>query len=365
MSLGAGRILIAGDFRPGRLGASYERAFRTLGLDVDRFDITVERAFLSWSARNRWVHRLSIRSLAARRTWSRRYNCALLDRCRASSVPWVLLHNADWVMPETVRALRAEGRIVAVHHADNPFPPHYNNRPETLPAAAVADIYFVWSKRLAAKLKGAGINGHFLAFGWDPEVFPYQGSIAQGGWPGAVFIGNWDREREQFLDEVSVHVPLRIYGSAYWATRTKRSSLARRAWQGGELTMGGAAEVLRESAVSLNILRTQHQIDGEFDGVIMRHFEVPGAGGVLLSTRSGVATELFEPGRSGLYFSSVKECVDECHRLIADPQSRVRLSERAHALVAGEHTYVHRAREIADAMAALSNPLPVPAKTAK
>lgn len=348
------KILIAGDFQPDRLGASYERAFRTLGLGVTRFDIGLERARLTWPARNRWLHRLSIRSLAARRHWSERFNAELVGQARKENVPWVLLHNAEWVMPETVRVLRGEGRTVAVYQADNPFPPHYNNRPETLPAAREADVYFVWSRRLAAKLQGAGVNGQFLAFGWDPEIFPYQGSVAQGSWPGAVFIGNWDREREQFLDEIAAKVPLRIYGSSYWGTRTSRTSPARRAWQGRQLTMSEAARALRESAVALNVLRTQHLVDGAYDGVIMRHFEVPGAGGLLLSTRSGVATDLFEPGQSGLYFETVNECVDQCRWLIADSELRMRLAEQAHALVEREHTYVHRAREMVAALVACS-----------
>lgn len=350
--MAADKILIAGDFQPDRLGASYERAFRTLGIEVVRFDITVENRHLSRWARNRWTHRAGIRSLALRRRWSLEFNAALVARARETGTRRVLLHNAEWVMPQTIRALRAQGCTVGVFHADNPFPPHYNNRPETLAAAREANVYFVWSQRLAARLRGAGINGQFLAFGWDDAVFPYQGDVPQGSWPGAVFIGNWDREREHFLDEVAASVPLRIYGSAYWGTRTSRGSRARRAWQGGQLTMADAARVLRESAVALNVLRTQHMIDGAYDGVIMRHFEVPGAGGVALSTLSTVATDLFEPGVAGAYFTTVADCIAQCRRLIADAPARLHLAQQAHERVARHHTYAHRTREV---MAALEH----------
>lgn len=339
-------ILIAGEFQHDRLGASYDRAFTALGHPVHRFDITTTRTHLAWPARNRLLHRLTIKSFAARRAWSRGFNEALLAAATTSGAPWVFLHNGIWVMPETVRALRKQGHRVAIFHADNPFPPHYNWRPEALPAAREADLYLIWSERLVEKLLHEGVNARFLAFGWDPHVLPYQGEFPQGTWPGVVFIGGWDREREVFLDEVARHVPLRIYGPAYWGTRTRRRSRARRCWQGRQLSLRESAHEIRQAAVCLNILRTQHTIDGHADGVIMRHFEVPGAGGVLLSSRSGVATRLFPEGKTGTYFENADECVARCRGLLRDAEQRAILAVRAHNEVSANHTYLQRAREV-------------------
>ena len=340
-------VLLTGYFRADQLGASYERAFQSLGHPVHRFDIGEEYASLAWPARNRIAHRLTIRNLPMRRAWSHRYNQGLLDaatRCRA---PWVFLHNGVWVMPETIHELRKQGRKVAIFHADNPYPPHYNYRPENIPAAREADLYLIWSQRLVAKLRKDGVNAHFLAFGWDPEVTPYQGDMPQGTWPGAVFVGGWDRGREAFLDEVARHVPLKIYGPGYWGSRARRNGRARACWQGHALSGPEAAKVYREAAVSLNILRTQHIIDGQADGVIMRHFEVPGAGGVLLSTRSGVATELFPEGEAAAYFDTTQECIEKCQALISDNRRRQDLAGVGHQVVNMKHTYVVRASEIA------------------
>lgn len=351
-------VLMAADFQTDRLGASYERAFRQLGHLVYRFDVPAERTKLAWPARNRVLHHLTIHNFSARRTWSTRFNSSLVEAARESGAPWVFIHNGTWLMPETVRALREQGQRVAIFHADNPFPPHYNNRPETLPAAREVDLYLIWSKRLVAKLRAEGINARFLAFGWDPQAMPYRGDIAQGTWPGAVFIGGWDREREQFLDEIAKHVPLRIYGPGYWGTRTRRNGRARACWQGRGLSLVESAKVIRESAVSLNILRTQHVIDGQADGVIMRHFEVPGAGGMLLSTRSGVAVDLFPEGASGAYFGDAHECIQQCNNYIADTDSRMALVDRAHTLVNNCQTYMHRAAEIVSLFRALDRTEP-------
>ncbi|HET8899504.1 MAG TPA: glycosyltransferase [Rhodanobacteraceae bacterium] len=339
-------ILIAGEFQRDRLGASYERAFQKLGHAVHRFEVPTEMAQLAWPARNRVLHRLTIGSYAARRAWSKRYNQRLRQAAEISDAPWVFLHNGIWVMPETVRALREQGRRVAIFHADNPYPPHYNHRPEGLLAAREADLYLIWSEQLVAKLRRDGVNAHFLAFGWDPDVMPYHGELPQGSWPGVVFIGGWDREREAFLDQIASVVPLRIYGPGYWGSRTRRDGRARACWQGRELDLAESARVIRESAVCLNILRTQHVIDGEPDGVIMRHFEVPGAGGFLLSSRSSTADVMFLADQHADYFANADECIGQCVRYIDDPDRRAAIVERGHDLVREQHTYLHRAGEV-------------------
>jgi len=340
-------VLLVGEFLPGRLGTSYERAFRQLDHQVHRFDVGITRTALSWPARSRIMHRLTVRNLALRRAWSKRFNGAIVDAAQRSNAPWVFVHNGEWLMPEAVRTLREQGRRVAIFHADNPFPPNYNSRPETLLAAREADLYLIWSEKLAERLRAEGVNAHFLAFGWDPEAFPYRGDIPQGSTGKVVFIGGWDRERELFLDQVAAQVPLEIFGPSYWGSRTRTDSRARMCWQGRALDSTEAAKVTREAAICLNILRVQHIIDGKPDGVIMRHFEVPGTGGFLLSTRSGGATRLFPEGFSAAYYSSAEECVEQCRRYLTDAHGRATIAGQAHATVRDHFTYVALARELA------------------
>jgi hypothetical protein len=251
------------------------------------------------------------------------------------------------LLPETVHNLRQRGIRVACFFPDNPFPPHYGSRPETLPVAREADLCLIWSERLVERLRSAGVpNPAFLPFAWDPEVFPYQGTQIQGTWPGVLFVGGWDRHREVFLEKLARHVPLRIYGPEYWGTRSMPFSRVRRCWQRTDLRQAEAARAIRESAVCLNVLRHQHIVDGVPDGLIMRHFEVPGAGGFLLSTRSGGATTLFPEGETGEYFSDLPECLEKVRSYVANESARRELVERAHAAVAAQHRYTDRAGRI-------------------
>jgi hypothetical protein len=340
-------IALVGDFSPGNLEASYQRAFSAIGVRTYSVDVGNIRSKLNWILRNRIIQRLTIRSSAVREHASRAFNRSVESGVLHSNAPAVLIFKGEFVMPETLHNIRSKSMRVACYYADNPFPPHSSQRPETLPAAKETDLYLIWSELLVAKLSDAGVrNPVFLPFAWDPEIFPCEESLPQGGWPGALFLGGWDKRREDFLEGLASRIPLRIYGPPYWGTRTKARSRVRRCWQGSDLRLADAARIIRESAVSINILRAQHIIDGVPDGLIMRHFEVPGAGGFLMSTRGGGATSLFPQGETGEYFSDLAECVEKAKYYIANESERRRLVERAHSKVASEHQYTDRARQI-------------------
>ncbi len=340
------RVCLAGEFRFGGLAASWARAFQLLGISIVKFDIQTEfRARLHWLARNRVSHRLTIRSYPVRQWAARKYNQALADRVLSTDAQILVLHNAQFVFPETLRRLRSHGVKVVIFNADNPFPPHSSNWPETLPAARETDLFLTWSERLLGILTNAGVQeARFLPFAWDPEVFPYAAPPADP-WEGVLFVGGWDREREAFLDRIAERFPLRVYGPVYWE-RTRRRSAARKCWMGRALTGGEAASEIRNCAISLNILRNQHYVDGHADGLIMRHFEVPGAGGFLLSTRSGGATRLFPEGESADYFDDAEECLKKIDRYLKNSAMRDALVAQAHAEVEAKHQYVHRIQEM-------------------
>ena len=340
-------ILISGDFNFSMLGASYERAFKNLGHNVTRFDIVAENHFLKWQAKNRYIHRATIHNFYLRNLWSKEFNKRLIQISMQSNIEWLFLLNGTWIMPETIIALKNYGKKVAIFHADNPFPPNYNNRPETLTAAVHSDLYLIWSKKLVLELKNIGVkNAEFLPFGWDKNIHPYQNNEDQGSWAGAVFVGGWDREREDFLEEISAHVPIKIHGPAYWGTRSRPNSRVRKNWTGAALRSSAAALEVRKSAITLNILRTQHMVGGQPDAVIMRNFEVPGSGGFLLSTRNETAMEIFEEGVSAAYFSDYKECIDKCRYYLNRPAERLKIVEESHQLVSENYTYEKCAEKI-------------------
>lgn len=349
-------VVLVADFHPERLGASWGRAFIANGVKISQFDVREKQNTLGFVLKNRITHRLTINNYWIRSWSARAYNQSIIDFVLASKPDAVIFHNGDFVFPDTIKNLQSVGIRCVLYHADNPLPPHYANRPETLPVARLMDKYYVWSEKLVFELKKNGVaNASFMPFAWDEEVFPYE-RVNQQIWPGVLFIGGWDAEREAFLDKVAEHVPLKIYGPSYWSERTRAGSLSRKCWMGSDLRGAEAAKMIRESAICLNILRNQHIINAEPDGLIMRHFEVPGAGGFLLSTRSGGATRLFPEGESAEYFTNVQECLDKIKEYLVSPDKRGKISSQAHESVATSHTYTHR---IAELLQWLNQPIPL------
>jgi len=338
-------ILLHGDFRLNWLAAcSYRRAFERLEHRVIPFEGRRAHKFLQPWLRNRIAHRLTIRSLTLRRLGARYLNAHFLETVQKVKPELVFILNGDFIMPETLATLRTRGIPVFIFHPDNPFPPHPNHRPETLPCALESDCYFIWSRLLVERLEKMGTRRvKYLPFAWDPEVFPYQRSQTTQDYDyDIVFVGNWSRERETWLTALAKHYKLTIWGPDYWRKRTRSGSILRSCWQGKTLTGTEASKVLRKSRIALNILNLHNLPDGSN----MRNFELPGCGAFSLSTRAEGALQIFPEGQAGAYFSTPEELQEQVEYYLGKGRERQSLTEQAHAIVSRRHMYLHRAQQI-------------------
>ncbi|MBV9866500.1 MAG: glycosyltransferase [Abitibacteriaceae bacterium] len=266
----------------------------------------------------------------------------MLSVARKERPDLIFILNGDLLMPSTLNSMRAQDTRIFIFHADNPFPPNYANRPETLPNALASDCFFIWSRHLVEQLQQLGVRrAEYLPFGWDSEIFPYFGLVAEPKYD-VVFVGGWDKEREEFLTPLAEEFKLRIWGPSYWGNRTRLNSPLRKCWQGDAALGPEAAKILVNSKIVLNVVRQQNLPDG----VIMRTFEVPGCGGFMLSTRTQGAVDLFPEDRAGAYFSDGEECVRQIKRFLVADQERQRMAANAHVLVQQQHRYVDRAQRI-------------------
>ena len=83
-------------------------------------------------------------------------------------------------------------------------------------------------------------------------------------------------------------------------------------------------------------------------GVNQRVFDVPAAGGFLLTDKPDVMAPLFEPGRECACFRDPDEIPALVERYLEDAEARGRIAAAARRRVLAEHTYDHRLRTIAD-----------------
>ena len=89
----------------------------------------------------------------------------------------------------------------------------------------------------------------------------------------------------------------------------------------------------------INFNCTSAQMKG---AVNQRVFDVPAAGGFLLTDQADQLNQLFEPGREVVTYGAAEEISEVVRRWLDDPVGRQKVVERAGKRILAEHTYIHR-----------------------
>jgi spore maturation protein CgeB len=114
-------------------------------------------------------------------------------------------------------------------------------------------------------------------------------------------------------------------------------------WSRGAVDAGRLGEIIRDSRVSLNFSDAG---GGSGKQIKARIFEVPGAGGLLLTEAAPHVERYFEPGREIALFRDDASLVAQVRRLLAAPALRDAMATAGHARVVREHTYEHRLAQL-------------------
>ena len=146
--------------------------------------------------------------------------------------------------------------------------------------------------------------------------------------------------------------PVSFVGSAY-GTRAARIAALREAgiavecfgygWPNGPVAAENIPLIARDSVVSLNFSEAGH---GGGRQIKARVFEVPAAGGMLLTEKAPHLDEYFLPGKEVLQFGSDSELIGQARALLADPVWRDMLAQAGHARARQQHTYESRLRSL-------------------
>lgn len=197
-----------------------------------------------------------------------------------------------------------------------------------------------YSRKDVASLRERGFDAVHVPLAFDPQL-----QLGPGK-PRAdiTFIGSRFPRRERFIGSLhEAGIPVHCFGRD-WSNhivdklRTFRASNnpipASR-----DLPLVAAWEVMRDSLATLNI-------HGDQDGFTMRTFEACGVGAVQLIDREDVE-DYFVPGEEVLTFTSEEELLDHAGTIVANPHRFDELREKASRRACAEHTFVHRAKQLA------------------
>ncbi len=338
--------MVIGPMGPGQLAASFARAFERLGKQVSRFDC--DRAYYSAlpGAQCRAVRRLL-------RGWLwQRMNAQTVAIIRRTRPDFVLVIKGTYLHAATVRLIRHTlGIPIGNYYPDNPYcgvpldPRHTSaQRRDLVAILAEYTRVWIWQRDLARQLRQTGVAAAYLPFGVDPAFAtsaPNPVCASCGPAHSVVFVGNHTDKREAHLRAVTRHT-VGLWGNRW----TRAASGTRHITHSRALVARQCAAAYAAAAVSLNVLS-----DLNMPGHNMRTFEIPGGGGVMLSSFTREQAEFFPEDDAAVYYRDPAEIDDKLDRLLGDHRWARRVRERA-ASIASAHTYVSRATALLADLAA-------------
>ncbi len=136
----------------------------------------------------------------------------------------------------------------------------------------------------------------------------------------------------------------RSYVARKWNSIRKNLRLPLPAFSMGRVGRDNMHRIMAGSKINLHFAKNSA---GSF-AIHARTFEVPGAGGFLLSEYAPGLEEYFEIGREIEVFRDADEMIDKVRFYLAHDRQRRAIARSGHKRVVREHTYAHRVRAILD-----------------
>lgn len=154
------------------------------------------------------------------------------------------------------------------------------------------------------------------------------------------------------LPAVACRYPVSFVGSAYGNRRKWIDAMRRRGievncfgygWESGPVAAEDVPRIIRESVISLNFADSGLVFEGLMPHrsrqIKARVFEVPGAGGFLLTESADGLERFFTPDKDITLFQDEAELAQKIEYYLSHPALRDDIAAAGHARTVAEHTY--------------------------
>lgn len=259
------------------------------------------------------------------------FNRDLISLCRKERPDILFINKGMTIYSETLREIKSMGVKTANWFLDNIRVKPY--RDWFLNNAKLYD-YFMGFDSSVLEYDG---NNFYVPVGIDPDKF-----VAHDLSPGdrdkyscdLCFIGGYSRDREHYLSKVS-DLNLKIFGWKGW----EESSLAK--FYGGPLSLGESIMAYNCAKICINLNSVP-----PVNGVNLKTFEIPAAGGFQLSDFRKDIVNLFVIGKEIDVFHDEDELREKVIFYMKNEQSRENITQAGKIRVLRDHTLEKRAAAI-------------------
>jgi len=177
-----------------------------------------------------------------------------------------------------------------------------------------------------------------------------------------VFLTQWGASSESLqrpLPAAFCEHRVSFVGTAYGKRRTWIRALRAEGikvacfgygWEHGPVQGAKIPALIQNSLISLNFATSPPGVKGLMhrsgNQIKARTFEVPGAGGFLLTEWADALDHYYIPGKEVAVFTNLKELKDKIHYYLSHPDERDAIALAGHARTVKEHTYDQRFSEV-------------------
>lgn len=175
-------------------------------------------------------------------------------------------------------------------------------------------------------------------------------------------LTQWAADAEKLLKPLpsdQCRYPVSFVGSAYgnrprWITDLRKRGIEvtcfGHGWPNGPIPAADVPKIIRESAISLNFGDSGIVLDGlvprRSRQIKARIFEVPGAGGFLMTEKADHLDSFYVPGKEISVFDGIDDLAEKIQYFLAHPGERDSIAKAGYVRTRDEHTYDLRFKDL-------------------
>jgi spore maturation protein CgeB len=286
------------------------------------------------------AHEVVVDCAPMQRAWAREHSLGdasperiLLAQVEDYRPDVVYLQNLHVLSDETMAALRAGPALVAGQIA-SAAPSDERLR--------AFDLLLTSFPHFVERFRALGVPAEYFRIGFDPRVLDDLGELPEAH--QVVFVGALNgihhRAGNRLLARAAKDLPVQFWG--YDLRGWPPWSPLRRRYNGEAWGL----EMFRLLASARTVLNRHIGEAGQYANN-MRLYEATGVGSLLVTDAKTNLSELFEPGREVVTYTSSDELVAQVQRYLADEDARREIAAAGQARTLRDHTYAVRMRELA------------------
>jgi len=261
----------------------------------------------------------------------KKINTQFLNIARTFKPEIIWIFKGMEIYPKTLETLRKEGFLLVNYNPDNPFyfSGYGSGNKNITDSIGCYDLHLTYDRGIKEKIiSDYKVPCKILPFGFELSDSLYNEISSQEEILTLCFIGNPDKDRVEFINQLASSVEIDVYGHG-WDKAVSHPNIHTH----DAVYSNDFWKTLRKYRVQLNLMRPHNPASHN-----MRSFEIPGAGGIGLYPDTIDHREYWSENSGVFLYRNVEDCKNKAMAILAlskENISKLRENARSHSLKSG------------------------------